>query len=390
MPLNSAELEAARHVDLSPRSALSVWLSSLGIRLRAFSPRAKKSASWEDYFIRELSRHVHARKWNEARRIALDFGSEAERRQEHVMMNYAAWALLRLESYPRAFQLFAQYRRWAGGRQIPEWDGSDLAGRVLLVDSPTGDISRYLHWVPLLDVVSVQAKRCILLTEPRMAPLYRRTFPRLDVITSPESPETLAEVDFIASFEGLAVHFWPERPAQTVKLKPNPELVLEFRSRYRELTARPIIGIAWGSLNRNKVCPDLRHWARLVAATSATFISVQYGDTAPALSVFDRLVPRRVISDPSVDQLVDLDRFAAQLAAIDAVVSISGTSAHMASALGVRTIVILDDEFHRPWPIDSDRTPWYDNTTLVRRARRPWRNVMAGVASLLRNAFEIP
>jgi hypothetical protein len=345
--------------------------------------------SWEKSFTRELSQHVRAENWDEARRVALELGAEAEKQKARSIISDAAWSLTRLGSFHRAFQLFAESRR-KDGRDIPEWDGSDLAGRVLLVDPGAGHIARFMFWAPLLGAAGELAPRCIVLAEPRMVPLYGRTFPELEIRIGSETVET-NEADFVASFEGLALHFWPEGPVQSVKLKPNPELAAEFRSRYQALSRRrPIIGIAWSSLNRNKDLPALPEWARLIANTPAMFISIQHGDVGADVSAFEALVPGRVISDPSVDQLVDLDRFAAQVAAVDAVISISNTSAHMASSLGVPTIVVLDDEFHLMWPARGDRTPWYTNTKLVRRAQRPWREVMETAGNLLRELLKSP
>ncbi len=53
-------------------------------------------------------------------------------------------------------------------------------------------------------------------------------------------------------------------------------------------------------------------------------------------------------------------------------VTISNTSAHMAGALGIPTVVVLDDKFHMIWPVGDDRTPWYPKTVLVRKQGRDW------------------
>ena len=64
-----------------------------------------------------------------------------------------------------------------------------------------------------------------------------------------------------------------------------------------------------------------------------------------------------------------MDRFAAQLGALDAVVTISNTGAHLAGAMGIPTCLIRDDWFRRAWPVLSDRTPWYPKTGSPRKER---------------------
>jgi hypothetical protein len=343
--------------------------------VRLLWPWPKQNQPWDAEFRRKLSRNTHKKNWAKARRIAIEFAAEAEKRQNYWVMFDAAWSLMRLEVYPRAFELFAAFRRWISGRTVREWDGSSLVNRTLLIDSAFGDVARFMFWSPLLVEVS-QLERCVVLTDRRMIPLYQRTFPKLDVRSNADKDPD--DVDFVASFERLALYFWPKGPNQTITLEPDQKLVAQFRSRYEGLRSGPFIGISWGSLNRQKGCPGMHDWARLIRATPGTFMSVQYGDVMPALKIFDELVPGRVMSDPSVDQLVDLDRFAAQLCALDVVVSINNTPAHMAGSLGVPTVVILDDQFQfiSTWCVGGDRTPWYKATRLVRRKNRAWSKVI--------------
>jgi ADP-heptose:LPS heptosyltransferase len=71
-----------------------------------------------------------------------------------------------------------------------------------------------------------------------------------------------------------------------------------------------------------------------------------------------------------------MDRFAAQIAALDAVVTISNTGAHLAGALGVPAIIIIDDNFRRIWPVGAERTPYYPAALLVAKGGRDWRTAM--------------
>ena len=71
-----------------------------------------------------------------------------------------------------------------------------------------------------------------------------------------------------------------------------------------------------------------------------------------------------------------MDRFAAQLASLNGIITISNTAAHLAGALGVPTVVLIDDKFHTPWPVTGDKTPWYPNVRIVHRKQRPWSTVL--------------
>jgi ADP-heptose:LPS heptosyltransferase len=73
------------------------------------------------------------------------------------------------------------------------------------------------------------------------------------------------------------------------------------------------------------------------------------------------------VHDPSIDQMTDLDAFAAQIAAMDVVLAVSGSAAHMAGALGVPTVVLLSPAPQWKWGGEGERTDWYPSVTLLRR-----------------------
>ena len=130
--------------------------------------------------------------------------------------------------------------------------------------------------------VAQRARRCIVLAEPRLLPLLRRSFPGVDVRPRDiDDAVALAEVDVAAYYETIALHYAKnaeEMRCSFVPLRADPTLVASVRERYKMRSHTPIVGISWGSSNENKVLPDLRSWAPLLGWTSANFVSLQYGD----------------------------------------------------------------------------------------------------------------
>jgi hypothetical protein len=91
-------------------------------------------------------------------------------------------------------------------------------------------------------------------------------------------------------------------------------------------------------------------------------------------------------TDDIIDQFKDLDAFAAQVAALDHVISVSNTTVHMAGALGVDCIVMPPPARGRLWywSIEGDTTPWYQSVRIVRRAlSETWTDQVARAAALL-------
>jgi hypothetical protein len=376
-------LVKAAGADLRPKARrvamARAWVRSLRKAVRGiFGGRVAGTR----HLAGELARRIEARDWERARDLALELGELGETRGDRRLMMKAGRTLRRLGDGARAWQLLSLSKAVPGQ---PEWDGGDLAGRTLLIDRRKGDLSIFLEFASLLKPVAQLGGRAIVLVEPRIAPLYRRTFPSLEVRLEGD-PEARAQADLFAGFETLAWHFWPNEAAQRtgfVPLLPDPEEVKGLRAAYLGRERPALTGFAWGSLNRHKEVPSLADWAGMLTGLPGRIVSLQYGDVGPALAELQRRLPGRVLHDPKVDQLVDMDRFAAQIGALDAVVTISNTGAHLAGAMGVPCVVVLDDQFRLSWPRTKTIVPAYPQLSIVRRNGRSWSAVMADAGARL-------
>ena len=63
----------------------------------------------------------------------------------------------------------------------------------------------------------------------------------------------------------------------------------------------------------------------------------------------------------------DFEGIASLLKSLDVFVSISNSTAHLAGALGVKTILIKPENFavFHYWNQKTDDTPWYDSVKLI-------------------------
>ena len=313
---------------------------------------------------------------------ALEAAAKAEAEGDADAMRSVSYKLIRFELYERAWQLRARATALKQPSPIPEWDGSDVSGRSILIRSyaPKNRIGEELRLARFIAPVAQRARRCIVLAEPRLVPLLRRSFAGVDVRPRDiDDAAALAEVDVTAYYETIALHYAKnaeEMRCSFVPLRADPTLVASVRERYKMRSHAPIVGISWGSSNDNKVLPDLRSWAPLLGWTSANFVSLQYGDIGHDLDVLQELADGRMIYDTKINQLVDLDGFAAQIAALDAVVSISNTTIDMAGMLDAPTLHIRDDKASAIWP-QSGPSPWYPRMMFLYKQRRPWPEVFA-------------
>ena len=74
------------------------------------------------------------------------------------------------------------------------------------------------------------------------------------------------------------------------------------------------------------------------------FVNLQYGECDQEIAEARAKFGADIIEDPAVDSNGMLDMFAAQVRAMDLVVSIDNSTVHFAGALGVPTFMMLNYE----------------------------------------------
>ena len=87
-----------------------------------------------------------------------------------------------------------------------------------------------------------------------------------------------------------------------------------------------------------------------------------------------------------MDQFKDLDGYAAQVSSVKGVLTISNTTAHLAGALGIPCVVILDDGPVTTWPDHENISPFYPSLRLVRRQHRDWKECLEEGIKILNKA----
>jgi len=302
---------------------------------------------------------------------------------------YGCTYLIRLELYERAWTLRLRAAALTEQSSLPEWDGSDLADRTILIRAynPRNRAGEELRMARFIAPLAKQGRRCLVLAEPRLVPILARSFPGIDVRPrGVDDSAAYAEADIAAYYETIALRFvktGKDVSRAFVPLQADPARVAALRQRYKLDASGPLVGISWGSSNERKVLPPLESWAPLLDWPRATFVTLQYGNVERDLALL-RGFGGRVIQDTEIDQIVDLDAFAAQIAALDAVVSISNTTIDMAGMLHVPTLHIRGDKPSAIWP-STGPSPWYPDMVFLYRQSRPWPGVFAEAKARLKS-----
>lgn len=320
-----------------------------------------------------------------AGRVALDDAiTKAESGSDPRELHYLASALERFSAFHEAYELRARAHALLDEPAVtgPAWDGQPLSGGKLVITPMRYDrqsLSYPIQYASMIGQASERAPGCIVYLDPRLISLFARSFPKADFRSQDAMPDDPCSGGALhASLDQLPALFATSSETILALHQPliaDPERTAELRRRYAP-EDRLLIGLAWGSTNTRKDVPSFAQWATALSNMPGTFISLQYGDTDPALKRMQDLGGPAIISDPKIDQMVDMDAFAAQLAATDVVLTISNTGAHLAGAMGRPSVVLLDDRFHLTWPYFHRTTPWYPKAQLMRRQSRDWSRVL--------------
>ena len=265
----------------------------------------------------------------------------------------------------------------------PIWDGSDLAGKTILLHAEQGfgDTIQFVRYVPLV----VQRGGNVIIE--CQTQILERLLSSLDGITGViVAGEPLPHFDCHLPMMSLPLVF-----GTTVETIPCqiPYLAAERRDREKwqlrlGASGRFKVGFVWHAkqsqlLNRKRSCP-LKFFSPLWIIEGVEFYTLQIGAGAEQLDDF-------AVSHEIIDLTGDIHDFAdtaAFIANLDLVITIDTAVAHLAGALGARTWVVLPYTAEWRWLCRREESPWYPTMRLFRQpSQGDWPSVMDHVAVAL-------
>lgn len=255
---------------------------------------------------------------------------------------------------------------------FPQWDGADISGQHILTWTEQG-IGEEILLATMLDELANKARALTVLCSKRMVPIFKRSLKDVRVAERklPLPSEAIdPDIDIQMSLGDVGQLLRPtfesfKKPGNKPALKAAIQTTKKLARKYRRSTPNPfLIGLAWNSgvpeLGALKSL-DLVAAQKLIANTDGTFVSLQYAPKPEHLAALSESGGENWIHDQSIDPLIDMDLATAQVAAMNYVVTISNTTAHIAGALGIPTALLVPRHTARLWYWFRDQTPcpWY-------------------------------
>ncbi|MGE5506646.1 MAG: tetratricopeptide repeat protein [Actinomycetota bacterium] len=250
----------------------------------------------------------------------------------------------------------------------PRWDGRPMPGQRLLVHAEQGlgdtiNFCRYLKF-PMFDGTVV-----ILHCQEPLKQLMETSFGRgLVVVSGEKVPECDAQLPLMSMPHTLAGRFGSAIPAEVPYLAASPERVAVFAAELERLApGRRRIAIAWRGNPKNpsdgerSIEPEV--FAPLLTL-DAEFFAIQPGAD---IGEFRRLGYDNVHDLSGL--ITDFADTAAAVQALDGLIAVDTSVAHLAGALDKPAWVLLAHLNDWRWGLFGHMTPWYRSVRLYRQAR---------------------
>jgi tetratricopeptide (TPR) repeat protein len=280
----------------------------------------------------------------------------------------------------------------------PPWDGTGLSDKSVLVWTEQG-IGDEIMFANMLDTLSWMADKIITECEERLVPLFQRSFPKIQFFAREQKPNPMLldrDIDYQVPIGSLAQ--WLRRnesqfPKKESYLSASSEKASQLRDKYKGLTDdRFLVGISWKSINHGiekEKSTILENWTPILSQPDCFFVNLQYGDIEQEIGEYYSSTGILIYTDQEINPLTNLDDFAAQISALDLVISISNTTVHMSGALGKKVWTLLPYVPDWRWMLKREDTPWYPTMKLFRQSRmNDWRDVFQRVSLALKLHIE--
>jgi tetratricopeptide (TPR) repeat protein len=260
------------------------------------------------------------------------------------------------------------------------WTGERVQGRAVLVaaEQGFGDTLHFMRYVPKL---AEAGARVVLRVQPPLLRLLNG-FPGVDTVISTEA--ALPPFDLHVSIMSL-----PHRlgvadpmPIPVPYLRADVAATEGWRARLAALPGRRV-GIVWsgnpgfGGDHLRSIAPRLL--SAFGAVPGVSFVSLQKGGAA---------MPPLAMRDWTAD-LADFADTAALIAALDLVISVDTSVAHLAGGLGCRVWLLNRFDTCWRWLTDRPDSIWYPAMRIFRQtAPGDWSVPLAQAAAALRDWAE--
>ena len=288
------------------------------------------------------------------------------------------------------------------------WKGTSLRGKSIQVYAAQGVGDEIMFSSCIPDLIKKFPKSIQLECDPRLQPLFARSFPEVTVCgvaRTGRSPQTYngtdlliedVHFDYSIPIDGLPQFFRnkiEDFPSRDAFLLPDRENVDKWAKRLAGLGEGLKIGISWfggAPKFRNKQSIPLADWGNLLSL-DAFFVNLQYGNTSDEVARFSAENNIKIYDWEDNDSLLNLDNQAALISTLDLVITVDNATVHSCISLGKEVWNMLDPSSNLMWMENGTGiSPLSHNLRFFKKKNHDgWGAVLSHVEEQLREKISV-
>ncbi|MDF2372041.1 MAG: tetratricopeptide repeat protein [Rhizobiaceae bacterium] len=255
-------------------------------------------------------------------------------------------------------------------------------GKKLLVqwEQRFGDVLQMLRYAPALEDVC----DCHWQVADSMIDLFKASFPELKTCGLKECPEGLdARTPYTSLPLKLRTYSVETIPNRTPYLKASPQAASKWKEHPGRGKRR--IGITWrGNLKPPGRSIPIDRLAPLFEEFHSQLVSLQMDPNEQEAQMLGKY------SIPSLGtEIKTFDESAGLLSNLDTIITIDTAVAHLAGALGRKTLILLKYGCDWRWMLERVDSPWYPTAKLYRQTSvGEWSDVIERVSGQIRTSAQ--
>jgi len=216
--------------------------------------------------------------------------------------------------------------------------------------------------------------------DERLLPLFQNSFNQnhknkfINLGSVSNYRDKLKNYDFVLYAGSLGkffrndINLFPSNSYLDVEQK----FINETKNIVAKLKNRFNIGISWKSF-KNRYAKEksleLKELINIFKTPNCNFINIQYGDVNEEINNFISKYKIKITTIKDLDLYKNLLGVAGLLKNLDLFISVSNSTAHLAGALGVKTLLIKPHNHatYHYWNQPNSKTPWYSSIILINK-----------------------
>jgi hypothetical protein len=257
---------------------------------------------------------------------------------------------------------------------LPRWRGPGYGDRILLwSEQGLGDEIFYSSMITLLSKHDVKITLCV---DVRLTSIFQRSFPNIRVLSRAQAQALMGQGLWDAQLPMGSLGAILDLRADDLKtiklpyLQVDPIRLSTMKEQVSRLGKKISCGLSWFSKNKHigvgKSIP-LNLWSDFLQKTDRSFLNLQYGDVKEEIVALQNTYGIDVHQIPGLDTSNDIEGVAALIASCDCIVTTSNINAHLAGALGKKSLILVPHGKSKTWYWhDGDGySRWYSGSYVI-------------------------